>query len=167
MSLCKRLLAHEALCRLSSFSRIYASFHPVCFPTTSQNAVRAARPFPLSGLFPLPNGKLCSPRERNKSGRLSKFAGLHCDTLSQLKRVFSTKTSLLQPPKGEHGKIALVRCILCIELRKIITAKLGEFLPIFPKIADGQEEAGLSSLATLRRENSSMLESFYTSLYSS
>ena len=114
MSLCKRLLAHEALCRLSSFSRIYASFHPVCFPTTSQNAVRAARPFPLSGLFPLPNGKLCSPRERNKSGRLSKFAGLHCDTLSQLKRVFSTKTSLLQPPKGEHGKIALVRCILCI-----------------------------------------------------
>ena len=51
------------------------------------------------------------------------------------------------------------------ELCKIIPAKLGEFLPIFPKMADGQEEAGLSSLAALRRENSNMQESFYTSLY--
>ena len=42
---------------------------------------------------------------------------------------------------------------------------LGDFLPIFPKMADGQEEAGLSSLAALRRENSNMQESFYTSLY--
>ena len=50
------------------------------------------------------------------------------------------------------------------ELCKIIPAKLGEFLPIFPKMADGQEEAGLSSLAALRRENSNMQESFYTSL---
>ena len=38
-------------------------------------------------------------------------------------------------------------------------------MPIFPKMADGQEEAGLSSLAALRRENSNMQESFYTSLY--
>ena len=51
------------------------------------------------------------------------------------------------------------------ELCKIIPAKLGEFLPIFPKMADGQEEAGLSSLAALRRENSNMQESFYTMLY--
>ena len=51
------------------------------------------------------------------------------------------------------------------ELCKIIPAKLGEFLPIFPKMADGQQEAGLSSLAALRRENSNMQESFYTSLY--
>ena len=32
-------------------------------------------------------------------------------------------------------------------------------------MADGQEQAGLSSLAALRRENSNMQESFYTSLY--
>ena len=50
------------------------------------------------------------------------------------------------------------------ELCKIIPAKLGEFLPIFPKMADGQEDAGLSSMAALRRENSNMQESFYTSL---
>ena len=53
----------------------------------------------------------------------------------------------------------------CTELCKIIPAKLEEFLPIFPKMADGQEEAGLSSLAALRRENSNMQESFYTTLY--
>ena len=46
------------------------------------------------------------------------------------------------------------------ELCKIIPAKFGEFLPIFPKMADGQEEAGLSTLAALRRENSNMQESF-------
>ena len=50
------------------------------------------------------------------------------------------------------------------ELCKIIPAKLGEFLPIFPKMADGQEEAGLFSLAALRRENSNMQESFYKTL---
>ena len=53
----------------------------------------------------------------------------------------------------------------CTELCKIIPAKFGEFLPIFPKMAEGQDEAGLSSLAALRRENSNMQESFYTSLY--
>ena len=57
------------------------------------------------------------------------------------------------------------QCSYYAELCKIIPAKLGEFLPIFPKMADGQEEAGLSSLAALRRENSNMQESFYTSLY--
>ena len=36
---------------------------------------------------------------------------------------------------------------------------------MFPKMADGQAEANLSSLAALRRENSNMQESFYTSLY--
>ena len=54
---------------------------------------------------------------------------------------------------------------LCTELCRIIPAKLCELLPIFPKMADGLEEAGLSSLAELRRENSNMQESFYTSLY--
>ena len=37
-------------------------------------------------------------------------------------------------------------------------------MPIFPKMADGQEEASISSLAALRRENSNMQESFYTSV---
>ena len=54
--------------------------------------------------------------------------------------------------------------VFSTELCKIIPAKLEEFLPIFPKMADGQEEAGLSSLAALRRENSNMQESFYTTL---
>ena len=59
----------------------------------------------------------------------------------------------------------LVRLQNSTELCKIIPAKLGEYLAIFPKMADGQEEAGLSSLAALRRENSNTQESFYTSLY--
>ena len=84
------------------------------FPQHPKMQLEQPGPFLYLAFSLSQNGKLCSPRERNKSGRLSKFAGLHCDTLSQLKRVFSTKTSLLQPPKGEHGKIALVRCILCI-----------------------------------------------------
>ena len=50
-------------------------------------------------------------------------------------------------------------------LCKILQAKLREFLQIFPKMADWQVKAGLSSLAALRRENSNMQESFYTSLY--
>ena len=53
----------------------------------------------------------------------------------------------------------------CTELCKVVPAKLREFLEIFPKMADWQEEAGLSSLAGLRRENSNMQESFYTTLY--
>ena len=50
-------------------------------------------------------------------------------------------------------------------LCKILQAKLREFLQIFPKMADWQVKAGLSSLAALRRENSNMEESFYTTLY--
>ena len=50
-------------------------------------------------------------------------------------------------------------------LCKILQAKLREFLQIFPKMADWQAKAGLSSLAALRRENSNMEESFYTTLY--
>ena len=58
--------------------------------------------------------------------------------------------------KGDSGTIT--------ELCKIIPAKFVEFLPIFPKMADGQEEAGLSFMVALRRENLNILESFYTSL---
>ena len=70
--------------------------------------------------------------------------------------------------RGKEGrakcdiKVAYSICLSCTELCKIIHAKLREFLQIFPKMADWQEEAGLSSFAGLRRENSNMQESFYT-----
>ena len=58
------------------------------------------------------------------------------------------------------GRVQTTYTVLC----KIIQAKLREFLQIFPKMADWQVKAGLSSLAALRRENSNMEESFYTTL---
>ena len=60
--------------------------------------------------------------------------------------------------------LARVGIQLCTALCKILQAKLREFLQIFPKMADCQVKAGLSSLAALRRENSNKEESFYTTL---
>ena len=60
-----------------------------------------------------------------------------------------------------HG-LLIPTCREYTELCKIIPAKLREFLQMFPKMTDWQEEAGLSSLAGLRRENSNLQEYFYT-----
>ena len=67
--------------------------------------------------------------------------------------------------RGGHMSDSRRASLHSTELCKIIPAKLRDFLQIFPKMADWQVKAGLSSLAAQRRENSNMEESFYTTLY--